>query len=349
MTDRERWQLRGPVRSCQLERRWYSRACGADACALEERGDAATLEFRYDGNLSRQSHHNPDGSEWTSTYAYDDSGRLIQMRTETAAQVAKLCFYEYDSAGRLLRVLAREGDGDRTVETYEYSASGGKSKTLHVDIAAQRSDTHYSWGIEGTDSAYSARGAANLVKTYNHRDQPTQVSFRDLAGRELSRVELRYDDAGRLVEEAQTNSQEVLPPEMLADLNAAQLEIVRRFFGAGTESIRRTQAYDEQGRRVETRTKIGPLDCDRKTVSFNEHGDPLVELDEHEERQYDIDDEGRISDSPERENVSRSEARFRYDYDGHGNWVSKRVECHSGSEDAFVLSSEERRTITYFV
>jgi len=349
MTDRERWQLRGPVRSCRLERRWYSRACGADTCAVEERGDAVTIEFRFDGKLSRQSHHDPDGSEWTSTYEYDDSGQLIQMRTESAGEPAKLCFYEYDSARRLLRVLARNGGDDRIVETYAYGASGHKSKTLHVDVAAQRSDTHCSWRVEGTDSAYSARGAAKLTTTYNDRDQPTQVSFRDLAGQELSRVELRYDDAGRLVEEAQTNSQEVLPPEMLADLNTAQLEIVRRFFGAGTESIRRIHAYDEHGRRVETRTKIGPLDCDRKTVSFNEHGDPLVEVDEHEERDHGIDDEGRISDGRDPQNVSRSEARFRYDYDGHGNWVSKTVECRSGSEDEFSLSSEERRTITYFV
>jgi hypothetical protein len=348
MTDLERWQLRGPVRSCRLERRWYSRRCGADTCDVEERGDATTVDFRFDGNLSRQWQRNPDASEWTSTYEYDDEGRLIQMRTGTADGVAKLCFYEYDNAGRLLRVLARNGAGDRTVETYEYGTSGCKSKTLHVDVAAQRSDTHYSWGVEGTDSAYSARGATNLMTAYNHRDQPTQLSFRDLAGRELSRVEFRYD-GGRLVQEAQTNSEEVLPPEMIAALNPAQLQTLRGFFGAGGESIRRTHAYDEQGRRIETRSNIGQLGFDRKTVTFNEYGDPLIEVHEHEERDYRIDEEGRISDSPSRENVSRSEARFWYEYDSQGNWVSKTVESRSRSEDELSLSAVERRTITYFV
>ena len=335
MTDRERWQLRGPVRSCRLERRWYSRRCGADTCDVEERGDATAVDFRVDGNLSQQLHHNPDGSEWTSTSEYDDRGRLIQMRTETAGEVTKLCFYEYDNAGRLLRVLARNGAGDRIVETYEYGISGRKSKTLHVDVAAQRSDTHYSWGVEGTDSAYSAPGAASLTTTYNSRDQPTHLLFRDPAGHELSRVEFRYDDAGRLVEEAQTNSEEVLPPEMLAALNPAQWQTVRGFFGAGGESIRRTPAYDEQGRRVESRSNIGPLGFDRKTVTFNEHRDPLVEVYEHEERDYGIDEEGRVSDSPSRENVSRSEAHFRYEYDFQGNWISKTVESRSGSEGEF--------------
>jgi YD repeat-containing protein len=348
MADRERWQLRGPVRSCQIERTWYSRRCGADTCDIEERRDATTVDFGFDGNLYRQSHRNPDGSEWTSTYEYDHAGRLIQIRTENPDGVANLQLYEYDDNGRLRRVLARNGGGDRIAETYEYEASGRKTKTLHMDLAAQRPDTHYSWGVEGTDSAYSARGAATLTTAYNHRGQPSQLSFRDVAGRELSRVEFRYDDAGCLVEEAQTNSEEVLPPEMLGSLNAAQLQTVRGLFGIGGESIRRTHAYDEQRRRIETRSNIGPLGFDKKTVIFNENDDPLIEVYEHEERDYGIDEAGRIADNPSRENVSRSEARFRYEYDSEGNWLSKTVESRSGSADRFSLSAVERRSITYF-
>ena len=349
MTDRERWQLRGPVRSCRLERKWYSHACGTNTCEVEERGDATTVDFRLDGNLSRRSHHNPDGSEWTCTYEYDDEGRLIQMRSETADQVAKSCFYEYDKAGRLLRVLERNGAVDRIVETYEYDTSGRKSKMLHVDTAARRPDTRYLWSVEGTDSAYSAPGTANLTTAYDHRGQPARLTFRDVTGRELSHVEFRYDDGGHLVEEAQTHSEEVLPPEMSAELNPAQLQTVRGFFGAGGESIGRTHAYDEQGRRIETRSHMGPLGFDRKTFAFNEYGDPVVEVYEHEEREFGIDEEGRIADTPSREDVSRSETRFRYDYDAQGNWLSKTVESRSGSEEEFSLSAVERRTITYFV
>lgn len=54
MTDRERWQLRGPVRSGRLERRWYSRRCGADSCDTEERGDATTAMVS-----SQRSSRNP--------------------------------------------------------------------------------------------------------------------------------------------------------------------------------------------------------------------------------------------------------------------------------------------------
>lgn len=343
MTDRERWQLRGPVRSCRLERKWYSRRCGADTCETEESGDVTTVEFRPDGGLSRQWHHNPDGSEFTSTYEYDDSRRLIQMRTGPAGGVVNLCLYKYDADARLVRVLAGNEGGDRTLETYEYGPSGCKRKTLYVDLAIQRSGRHHSWSVEGTDSGYSAPGAATLTTIYNYRDQPEQLIFRDLAGRELSRVEFQYDDAGHLLEEAQRSSKQVLPPEMLASLNAAQLRTVSGFLGAGGDCIRRTHTYDEQGRRIETRWNMGPLGFDRKTVTYNEHNDPIIEVYEHEEREYAIDEEGRLADTPAHTNASRSEAHFRYDYDSQGNWVSKII------EDEFSISTEERRTITYFI
>jgi YD repeat-containing protein len=346
MTDRDRWQLRGPVRSCRLARTWHSRRCGVDACDTEERGDAATADFRLDGSLSRLSHHNPDGSEWTSTYEYDDAGRLTQVRTESAGGVKKLCVYEYDNAGRLLRMCDRNEDGDRPVETFEYDPSGRRSKTLHVDVPAQRTDTHYAWGVEGTDSAYSAPGAACVITIYNHRGQPAQLLFRDLAGAELSRVEFRYDGAGCLIEEAQTSSPEVLPAEMLASLNSAQLQTVRGLFGAGF--ITRTHAYDGQGRRIGTHSNIGPLGFDTKTVAYNELGDPIAEVYEHEERSYDLDEEGRFTGNPAQAKASRSETRFRYEYDSHGNWVSKTVEGRPGGEDEFSLSAVEHRSITYF-
>lgn len=50
---------------------------------------------------------------------------------------------------------------------------------------------------------------------YNEREQPTEVYFLDSAGCQVSRVDLLYDEAGRLVEKAQTHSDEVLPSEML--------------------------------------------------------------------------------------------------------------------------------------
>ena len=349
MTDRERWDLRGPVRTCRLQRTWYSRRCGAKTCESEAGGDTTEVEFRADGFLARRWHHNPDGSEWTSTFEYDDLGRLTTLRMENAAGVADVRFYEYDNAGRLARIIARPKDsGDRIAESYEYDAAGRKKKVVCVELTTQHPNTSYGWGVEGTDSIYSAPRAATLTTLYNERDQPAELLFCDAVGRLLSRVEFHYDDAGNLIEEAQTNVTETLPSEMLRSLNQAQLETVRAVLGAAGESFRRKHSYDEQGRKVETRWRMGLLGDERKTVAYNDHGDPVEEVLEHDRREYAIDDEGRLSDTPTRAGVNRSQVRFRYDYDAHSNWVKKTVESRDDADQDFTLSSVERRAIEYF-
>jgi len=343
MTDRERWDLRGPVRSCELERRWQVRRCGAGACEVEERFDSAALEFRPDGALARQSHHNPDGSEWTAVYEYDDAGRLRAIRAETVTS------YEYDAAGRLARTIVRTPDsGERLAESYEYGAAGRKTKTVHVDLAAQRPDTLYSWSVEGTDSAYSAPGAATIQTHYNDRGQPAEMLFPDARGQPLSRVTFRCDADGRLREEEQTREPEALPAELAAGLNEAQLATVRRLFGAGPDPIRQTHSYDEQGRRCRTESHIGPLASNSKTLVYNDRGDPAAEVHESEHREFGMDEHGALSPVPRSEKSTRSEARFEYGYDARGNWLSKTVHSRSAPDAEFAPSTVEQRAILYF-
>src|SRR5881396_1650963 len=94
MIDRDRWGLRGQVRSCRLQRTWFSRRCGADLCETEERGDTTIVEFRPDGSLARRWQHNPDGSEWTSMYEYNGAGQLETVRTENGASQFDVQRYE---------------------------------------------------------------------------------------------------------------------------------------------------------------------------------------------------------------------------------------------------------------
>jgi hypothetical protein len=348
MTERDRWGVRGSVQTCRIQRTWYSRRCGADACEAEERGDITFVEFRADGSLAQRSHRNPDASEWTTTYTYGDTGRLATVRTENNGVIFDLQLFEYDTSGRLLRVIVRPTDrGDRLAESYEYDGAGRKKKTFFVDLAAQRPDTQYSWGVEGTDSYYSAPGAATLTTLYNEHEQPIDLMFRDEEGRLLSRVEFGYE-GGHLVEEAQTVIADTFPPEMLTSMNLAQRETMLALLGANDEPIRRLRRYDDQGRRAETRSRMGPLGGDRKTVVYNDQGDPIKEVFEHDEREYGIDEEGQLSGSPTTQSTNRSEARLRYDHDAHGNWLTKTVESRGGTDQDFSLSSVERRTLTYF-
>jgi hypothetical protein len=347
-TDRGGWSLRGPVHICQISRTWYSRQCGADTCETEERSEITNLEFLASGSLAKRFHHNPDGSEWTTTYNYDDTGKLTARGSENSAGPVDVQSCEYSTAGQLVRVIARpNGNGDRITESYDYDTAGRKMKTVYIDLPALRPDTHYLMGVEGSDSSYGAPGAATVTTMYNQREQPIDLHFYDEAGRLLSRVEFKYDRDANLVEEAQTKSGEMFSGTF-AGMNEAQLETVRALLGAGGEPITRMHRYDELGRRVETRSRIDPLSEDKTTRAYNDHGDQIEEISEHNQRDYGIDDDGRLSDSPTSERLTRSEACFRYDYDAFGNWVTKTIESRAGMDKDFTVSSLERRTIGYF-
>lgn len=349
MTERDRWGLRGPVQSCQLQRTWYAGRCGTDRCETEERGDTTLVEFRPDGSLVHRWHRNPDGSELTWVYEYDAAGRLMSSRTEHTAGAVEVQRHEYDAEGRLVRLVASAANGsDRVAESYDYDAQGRKKTTVYVDPAVQRADTAYFWSVEGTDASYSAPGATTVTTLHNNRDQPIELLFGDMAGRTLSRVEFVYDEAGHLLEEAQTRLADVLPSETVSKMDPAQLEAIRTLLGVGGEPTRRRHRYDGRGHRIETSSSLfGPLGQDRKTMTYNDHGDLIRELSEDEHREYDIDDEGRLSEKPNSANTSRSEARFHYDYDDRGNWIVKRVEGGATS-DQFAVSSVERRALVYY-
>lgn len=215
-------------------------------------------------------------------------------------------------------------------------------------MASQRPNTTYSWGVEGTDSSYSAPGAAKLITLHNNRDQPAELLFHDGEDRLLSRVEFLYDQDGNLVEEAQTKAAEMLLPGISSSMNQAQIQAVQALLGGAGEPMRRTHRYNEQGRRIETQWQVGPLGSSRRTVEYNDHGDQIEEVSDDEARDYNLDDDGQLSDIPTRESTSRSEARFRYDYDAHGNWVSKTIEGRVNTDQDFTLSTVERRTLAYF-
>lgn len=345
MTDRERQGLRGAVRSSDVEDTTYTRQCGAAACTTKQHVRVSRAEFRLDGAPERDWQRNADGREWSTSYEYDPAGRLTRTRFEDGEGVAGLRTFEYDSAGRITRVLARARDtAERVQETYEYDEAGRKTKSLHVDISAQRPNTTYVWGVENSDAAYGAPGAATITTTYDYHDRPTAMLFHDAAGLLLSRVEFRYDGAGNLIEEEQIRENSNLSPEMLAHLNPAQADAVRKLL----ENSRRCHRYDDQGRRIETIANMGAMSKDRKTTSYNERGDRAEEVSEDEHQEYGIADNGELSAKPDSRKTSRAEYRFRYEYDARGNWIVKTGESRFEAEGEFTVFSVERRVLAYY-
>jgi hypothetical protein len=82
-------------------------------------------------------------------------------------------------------------------------------------------------------------------------------------------------------------------------------------------------------------------------MAYNSHGDQIEEISEDEQRDFSIDDQGRLSDDPTKASVNRSEARFHYDYDARGNWIRKVVEGRNGADQDFAVSIIEERTLGY--
>jgi YD repeat-containing protein len=339
MSDRARWDLRGPVRTVDVHRTWrYSRRSPeSDACELTESGDHSVVEFNPDGAISRHWHRNPDNSEITSTHAYDPAGRLVSIQSETY-----LSLYEYDQHGRLTRHLSRDADGqERTIDTYSYDDEGRQTKTH----SAPQPEMHARYAVEGSQAFYSAHGAATLTTSYNHAGGPTQLLFHDAAGALLSHVEFLYDASGNLIEETQIQAvspfakfEENLPPVQLEALRAV-------LCGPFTQ---RKHRYDALGNRIETISSMfGSLGRDRETLEYNRYGDPIAQTSEHESLEYGFPDEGGPLESRPGEH-HRSEARFVYEYDPHGNWLTKITESRHGDNPDFSVSSTERRTPTYF-
>jgi len=323
MSDRDGWDLRGPVRSVDIE--------------LGGRG--SRHEFRPDGALVRQWHQNGDGSESTLIYTYDAADRLESVRFENSSGPTSLRRYEYDEAGRIVRLLLRDHEGtERVLEGYAYDAQGRKTKTYFAHETV-------GYGVDGSKTFYSAPNATTIITVYNGAHRPTELLFRDAAGALLSRVDFRYDEFGNLIEESQTLSESPLPPNFLEQLNPAQREAVRELLVNEAPQI--IHRYDAFGRRIETVSQFGQLSTDRVSTGYNEYGDLSQEITEREQREFGFKEEGGPLESGPIQR-SRSELRFRYEYDARGNWTSKVIESRYGESQDFLVASTERRTLIYF-
>jgi hypothetical protein len=82
-------------------------------------------------------------------------------------------------------------------------------------------------------------------------------------------------------------------------------------------------------------------------MAYNDRGDQSNEISEHEQREFTIADDGRLLENPAAPTISRSEARFQYDYDAR-NWIKKVVEARGGADRDFLVSSIEERTLAYY-
>ena len=315
---------------------------------MVEHDESSVIEFNRDGLMVHTWHRNAEGSESTITCEYEyDANRLIAVRIHFGNGAVQVRTYDYDTTGRLQRVACRSDNGSiQFAELYEYDSQGRKKKIIPINEPP--SSSPFVLGLEGTDTSYAVPGTRSVTMTYDHRDLPAEAVSQDADGNALGRVEFTYDERARLIEEVKTESAEMPLAEITCGLSPDQLDIVRTAFAAACSPIRSSYRYDEKGRRVERRLQFGLLGTDMETTEYNDYGDPVRIVMENESHEYQINDEGKLTEVAESTKRFQSETRSQYECDSHGNWVHKTTEARSSPESEFIRWSTETRVIDYF-
>jgi YD repeat-containing protein len=192
-----------------------------------------------------------------------------------------------------------------------------------------------------------------MTSAYDDQNRPVESLFHDSEHRTLNRVTLRYDDAGRMVEETQTTETEAaLPPDMLAQSSPAQLQSVKIILGVGEGGRRwkRAHRYDAEGHQVETVVRLGALGGSWQTMAYNEHGDLSEEKSVHDSKELSVDDQGHLVQAGQSSTRKTpiSEARFSYQYDEQGNWIERVISTRPDAEKPFAVSTVDRRSAAYY-
>jgi YD repeat-containing protein len=352
MIDREKADLRGPVRTCGEE-------------TIYPGGKfLTTTEYSPDGRLLTTRTVQSDGSEWVTSKTYD-AGRLLKTASGKLGEPGTESFYAYDEAGRLLSITNSPEKGNRT--DFRYDEHGLKTTVQSFDPKTPQRTGNTMYGGSPWDAALvgvGVPGGGNITTIYDENDQPTEARVHDAEGRLVSRFVRTYDAKGRIMEEDQIQENpallmvERLSAEQGVELNDKQLEALNKAMKSmlsGRNGTGKSYTYDPQGRVTEVRDRNFALDA-VTTTSYNEHGD------KSEERMTltgniacaggSIDENGtlipdeRVSNAPSvPELPKRDVIEYRYEYDQYGNWTEQTVVHRSESHE---YSNVRQRTLTYY-
>ena len=300
ISDRERAGLRGPVKTC------------TDFMG-EETESMCEAEYALDGRLLVWRGRVSGGSRVERVYLYDGRGKLVGITGGGADGTDE---FRFDEHGRRIRI--------RTVPPRPDRQSVGTS----VEIM-----------FEATEEGDCLIGGGTVTTRYNDNDQPLESLVRDAHGELLTRIVHNYDANGRLAHETLVRESLEFPDSMIPEQyreqfseeqRQATLSQIRELLSQhdGFKSSERSYVYDNAGRVIQRKMKMGSFVQDR-TMTYNEHGDQsgMVTAD---------------SGSPDPKielGDQRLEIRYRYQYDRQGNWTERTFD---GS------SSTTRRELAYY-
>lgn len=206
MSDLAKWKVHGAVETLRAE----SATWDPNQEDWQSVRHFTLASFRPDGTLNTVKNQNPDGSIVQSRWLYDHTGRLTEFNSWLNNEPIDRAVYFYDEAGRHIQTVQLSHDGTQTdLEVCSYDDDGHKTKVRllfsrgagSVCETGNACGASTGYGIEGTDQAYGAPGAATMTVSYEERDLPAKVVFHDVNHHPLSYVMFKRDSAGRLLSE----------------------------------------------------------------------------------------------------------------------------------------------------
>jgi len=339
--DKQKYDLRGPVESVQLEVAEFKLEGGQ---RVEKAWYGSTINFNPEGSIIEYVHHNPDGSAWRTANDYSETGEIIATKNyDASGQLAHEVRYIFDEGRLVAEHTFAPGGTTNTPVVCTYDAEGRRTKIETINFEGE---ANLMIGIEDTNTSIAARDAKRIETRYDAQGAAIEVLAYNSEGALVTRVEITRDAHGNPLEETQylgdvvsfepcstdacsTEEQEPLTEERQAELAAE----MARVFAPGAPMSVHTHSYDARGLLVESKLTMMGMHVSRQTFFYDEAGNKV------EEASYDED--GSL----------QSKAIFTRKFDEHGNWTEEIVSSAATWDAEFGLSTPQhvtRRTITYY-
>lgn len=229
MTEREQAGLRGPVRVCELE---------CDYVYPDHHWVMHTRDvYSREGNPLERTHRNPNGTEWSIVWRYDEAGRL--RHREQQGEAPELYTYTYDALGRLERVMV----GERAFESVRYGEDGTRTVTQYPGRMPPNT------GVDIRVMLHLSADAVAVTTTFDAGGRTVRKVLYDADDRVVRRIGFVYDERGLLAEEGEAVG------------------------GNIREDFRNVYRHDTAGRRIEIDQRCGGWGRHRTVYAYNERGD----------------------------------------------------------------------------
>jgi YD repeat-containing protein len=339
VTDRERRELRGPVKTVVWESFDWDNKAGA---VPEKPSRREELTFSREGNLLEDISQYQDRSKQRSTYVYDEAGRLRETKWRSADGTEGSSKVKYDQDGQPIQ------DGAKV--TYS-SENGHKVKTEVFEAKTAGVDRAFGFEDGPSQASWNISNAALASTFYDGMGRQSEIVFYDDEHVQISKLVRKYDERGRVTSE----EQQIVSPRVFAGQRDTQGEgmpkdvaqVFARIFSKEGGPMRMTFKYDDQDRVIEQTHEMGLFGYERTVSFYNEHGD-LSKQQHYSTHQGDIpvDEEGNILAPPPVPEKLESETGFSYEYDNRGNWTRKKTSTLHDPGSRW--ESVEKRSIDYY-